>query len=59
MLAGIQRCNVVELAGVKDICVKLLSGSKNKLNIAKATIKALSLLSKSSVTKMTKSSEKK
>lgn len=59
VVAGSSARNVVELAGVKDICVKLLSGSKNKLNIAKATIKALSLLSKSSVTKMTKSPEKK
>lgn len=37
---------VLELAGVKDITAKILSGSKNKLNIARATIKALSQLKK-------------
>lgn len=37
---------VLELAGVKDVTAKILSGSKNKLNIARATIKALSQLKK-------------
>lgn len=37
---------VLELAGVKDITAKILSGSKNKLNIARATVKALSQLKK-------------
>ena len=37
---------VLELAGVKDVTSKILSGSKNKLNIARATIKALSQLKK-------------
>lgn len=46
VVAGSSARNVIELAGIKDICAKLLSGSKNKLNIARATIKALSALSK-------------
>lgn len=37
---------VLELAGVKDVTAKILSGSKNKLNIARATVKALSQLKK-------------
>ncbi len=48
VVAGSAVRNVVELAGIKDICGKLLSGSKNKLNIARATIKALELLSRHS-----------
>jgi small subunit ribosomal protein S5 len=55
VVAGSSARNVIELGGVKDICVKLLSGSKNKLNIARATIKALSMLSKNPGAKMTKS----
>jgi small subunit ribosomal protein S5 len=46
VIAGSAVRNVLELAGVKDICAKLLSGSKNKLNIARAAIAALSKLSK-------------
>jgi small subunit ribosomal protein S5 len=37
---------VIELAGIKDVCAKFISGSKNKLNNAKATIEALKKLSK-------------
>jgi small subunit ribosomal protein S5 len=48
VVAGSAVRNVVELAGIKDICGKLLSGSKNKLNIARATIKALEGLSRHS-----------
>lgn len=48
VVAGSAVRNVIELAGIKDICAKLLSGSKNKLNIARATVKALSLLSRHS-----------
>ena len=33
--------NVLELAGITDVSAKILSGSKNKLNMARATIKAL------------------
>lgn len=46
VVAGSAVRNVIELAGIKDICAKLLSGSKNKLNIARATVAALKLLSK-------------
>jgi small subunit ribosomal protein S5 len=45
VVAGSSARNVIELAGIKDICAKLLSGSKNKLNIARVTIKALEQLS--------------
>lgn len=38
--------DVVELAGIKDINSKLRSPTKNKLNIARATIKALLQLKK-------------
>jgi small subunit ribosomal protein S5 len=46
VVAGSAVRNVIELAGIKDICAKLLSGSKNKLNIARVTVRALSKLSK-------------
>ena len=46
VVAGSSMRNVIELAGIKDICAKLLSGSKNRLNIARATIKALLSISK-------------
>lgn len=46
VVAGSSVRNVIELAGIKDVCAKLLSGSKNKLNIARATITALQKLSK-------------
>lgn len=46
VVAGSAVRNVIELAGIKDVCAKLLSGSKNKLNIARVTIKALEKLSK-------------
>lgn len=36
--------DVIELAGIKDVSAKLLSRSKNKLNNARAAIKALSQL---------------
>lgn len=35
---------LLELAGVKDVTAKVISGSKNKLNIANATMKALGQL---------------
>lgn len=44
ILAGSSVRNVLELAGIKGTSAKLLSGSKNKLNNAKAAIKALSML---------------
>lgn len=45
VVAGSAVRTVIEHAGIKDICGKLLSGSKNKLNIARATIVALQKLS--------------
>ncbi len=46
VVAGSAVRNVIELAGIKDVCAKLLSGSKNKLNIARATVTALKKLSR-------------
>ena len=42
LVAGSAVRDILILAGIKDITSKILSGSKNKLNIARATIKALS-----------------
>lgn len=44
LVAGSAVRAVLELCGVHDVSAKVLSGSKNKHNIAQATIKALSLL---------------
>jgi len=44
MVAGSSVRNVLELAGIKNVRAKILSGSKNKLNNARAAVKALSLL---------------
>ncbi|MFA6601741.1 MAG: 30S ribosomal protein S5 [Candidatus Paceibacterota bacterium] len=46
VVAGSSARAVIELAGIKDVCAKFLSGSKNRLNNAKATIEALKKLSK-------------
>jgi small subunit ribosomal protein S5 len=46
VVAGSAVRNVLDLAGVKDVTAKILSGSKNKLNIARATIDALAKLEK-------------
>lgn len=48
VVAGSAVRNVIELAGIKDVCAKLMSGSKNKLNIARVAVRALSKLSKHS-----------
>jgi small subunit ribosomal protein S5 len=45
VVAGSAVRNVIELAGIKDVVAKLRSGSKNKLNIARATVMALGRLS--------------
>lgn len=42
LIAGSALRDVLDLAGVKDVAGKIFSGSKNKLNIARATVKALS-----------------
>jgi len=39
--AGSAVHDVIEMAGIRDVTAKILSRSKNKLNIAQATIKAL------------------
>lgn len=45
-IAGSAVRNVIELAGIKDISAKIMSVSKNKLNIARAAIAALKKVSK-------------
>jgi small subunit ribosomal protein S5 len=44
MVAGSSVRNVLELAGIKNVRAKIQSGSKNKLNNARATVKALQQL---------------
>jgi small subunit ribosomal protein S5 len=46
IVAGSAVRDVIDLAGIKDIVAKIRSGSKNKLNIAQAAVKALSLVKK-------------
>jgi len=46
VVAGSAVRTVLELAGIKEVSSKILSRSKNKLNIARATIKALSMIRK-------------
>jgi small subunit ribosomal protein S5 len=46
LIAGSAVRDVLTLAGITDVNAKILSGSKNKLNIARATVQALSLLKK-------------
>jgi small subunit ribosomal protein S5 len=49
VIAGSAVRVVLELAGIKEVSSKILSRSKNKLNIARATIKALEKLKKERV----------
>lgn len=51
IIAGSAVRIVFELAGIKEVSSKILSRSKNKLNIAKATIKALTKLKKIKIEK--------
>lgn len=44
LVAGSAMRNLLELAGITDVSAKIRSGSKNKLNMARAGIKALSTL---------------
>ena len=46
IVAGSSVKIVLELAGIKDVTSKIHSGSKNKLNIARATVDALKKLKK-------------
>jgi small subunit ribosomal protein S5 len=45
IVAGSSARAVIELAGIRDVCAKLLSGSKNRLNNARAAVTALGKLS--------------
>ncbi|HEY4511424.1 MAG TPA: 30S ribosomal protein S5 [Candidatus Paceibacterota bacterium] len=44
VVAGSAARNVIEFAGLKDIMAKIISPSKNKLNIARGTVAALKTL---------------
>lgn len=44
LIAGSATRDLLELAGISDVSAKIISPSKNKLNIAQATIKALAQL---------------
>lgn len=44
LVAGSAVRNALELAGITDVTAKIRSGSKNRLNMARATVKALSQL---------------
>jgi small subunit ribosomal protein S5 len=46
ILAGSSARTVLEMAGLSSVNAKILSGSKNKANIAKVTIKALESLNR-------------
>ncbi len=46
VIAGSSARTTVEMAGIKDVSIKIFSRSKNAFNNAKATIVALSLLDK-------------
>lgn len=46
VVAGSSARAVIELAGIKDVCAKILSGSKNRLNNARVAVKALDTLVK-------------
>lgn len=56
--AGSALKNVIELAGIKDVTAKIISPSKNKLNIARAAVMALSVFSKNKFTMPTKEETK-
>ena len=45
LVAGAAIRDILRIAGVRDVTSKVLSGSKNKLNTARATIKALTNVS--------------
>lgn len=46
IVAGSSVRDVIDLAGIKDITAKLRSGTKNKLNNARAAVEALSMIKK-------------
>lgn len=59
LVAGSAVRNALELAGVKNVVAKIISPSKNKLNIARATIQALASLNLSRPTRTVMSAPKK
>jgi len=59
IVAGSSARAVIELAGIRDVCAKFISGSKNRLNNAKVAIEALRKLSKVSRATLTTRVEKK
>ncbi len=46
LVAGSAVREILVLAGIKNVTAKIFSGSKNKMNIAKATMEALSVFGK-------------
>jgi len=58
IVAGSSARVVIELAGIRDIAAKIMSGSKNKINIARAAIAALDKLSRISRATMQGKKEK-
>ena len=46
VIAGSSVRNVIELAGIKDVSAKILSGSKNRLNNARVALRALEQITK-------------
>ncbi len=56
LIAGSAIRDIFELAGISDVSAKIVSPSKNKLNIARATIMALATLKPSKI-KVTPASE--
>lgn len=59
VIAGSVARYVIDLAGIKDVSAKILSVSKNQLNIARATIAALEKISKPNISKTPALSEDK
>ncbi len=59
LIAGSAVRSVLELAGITDVNAKIRSGSKNKLNIAQATIQALSSFKAKAVKNAQPTTEKK
>ncbi len=57
--AGSALKNVIELAGIKDVTAKIVSPSKNKLNIARAAVMALSVFDKTRFAPVFKKEESK
>lgn len=57
IIAGSAARNVIESAGIKDVSAKIMSVTKNRLNIARATVAALKKISKSNLMKESLSNE--